>query len=72
MLPSPDSESPKGRRDFSHIAFQCQGNMEKKTEDGDQKRLSSFPLEIAAWIGGPQTVTYSHESLEISSPNQRC
>lgn len=46
--------------------------MEEKTEDGDQKRLNSFPLEIAAWIGVPQTVTYSHESLEISSPNQRC
>lgn len=33
-------------------AFQCQGNMEEKTEDGDQKRLYSFPLEITAWIRG--------------------
>lgn len=44
--------------------------MEEKTEDGDQKRLNSFPWEITAWIRGPQIVIYSHESLEIISPNQ--
>lgn len=39
------------------MVFQCQGNLQEKTEDGDQGRPKPFPLEMTAWSRGPQIVT---------------